>query len=335
MTTSSEEQIRDFLRRMAAEAPSTDTRTPGRVRRHARLGMIGWSLTTALAVIAVPLAAFAVLRSTPGVAPPDRAASGLEPLLAYSRGESRIWLMAPDGSEQRPLTPPGVYAFQPDWSPDGERIVYISDNRIWVIDVDTEDVETLPATPGGQPVGPQWAPDGSSIAFADALPTGNGSGIYLLTLDDEGMTVITEEAAGGGLLTWSPDGSEIAFTREHGDVANVWAVNVVTGELRQISDSGFGYDPAWSPDGALIAYFDSQIWVVNADGSGHARVVTESEGCEANTPHWSPDGSWITFRSCENSGPNDLYRIHPDGTGLMQLTDTPEVEKGGDWRPTG
>jgi TolB protein len=332
MTTSTDDRIRDFLQAMASEAPSPDTRAPSRVKRRARLGMAGWSLATAMAVVAVPLAAFAALRAMPGdgsnLASPD-----LEPLVAFERGNSRIWLMAPDGSEQRPLTPAGDYATDPDWAPDGERIVYVSDHRLQIIDVETEEVETLPATPGGDPIGPQWAPDGTSIAFADALPSGKGGGIYLLTLEDETMSVITEDAAGGGLLSWSPDGLEIAFTREKGDTSNIWAVDVATGETRQISDAGFGFDPAWSPDGSLIAYFNSQIWVVNTDGSGHALAVTDMHGCEALNPHWSPDGSWITFYSCEDSGPNDLYRIHPDGTGLTQLTDTPAGEKGGDWRP--
>jgi Tol biopolymer transport system component len=211
----------------------------------------------------------------------------------------------------------------------------VADNRIQVIDIETEEVETLPPTPGGAPIGPQWAPDGSSIAFSDELPGGKGAGIYVLNLDDDSMSVITEKAAGGGLLSWSPDGTEIAFTRESGDVSNIWAVNVASEETRQISDAGFGFDPAWSPDGTLIAYFNSQIWVVNADGSGQARAVTDMQGCEALNPHWSPDGSWITFYSCEDSGPNDLYRIHPDGTGLVRLTDTPVGEKGGDWRPAG
>jgi Tol biopolymer transport system component len=330
VTTTSEERVRTFLREMASESPSADTETPGRVKRQSRLRMLGWALATGLAVVGVPIAALVALRAMPDERQHQPAAPATQAQLAFER-DGRLWLMAPDGSEQQPLTPADVYAIEPDWSPDGTRVVFIADNRISVIDVDTGELQTLPATPGGQPIGPQWAPDGQSIAFVDALASGDGSGIYVLSLGDESIEVVTEEGS-GDLITWSPDGSEIAFTRDKSDEANIWAVDVTTHELRQIGDSGFEYDPAWSPDGSTIAYFGGQIWIVNADGSGQPRQVTDCS-CEAFNPHWSPDGSWIVFYSDQNSGHDDLYRIHPDGTGLERLTDTPVVEKGGDWQP--
>jgi Tol biopolymer transport system component len=180
--------------------------------------------------------------------------------------------------------------------------------------------------------GPQTGPRSRST---DVLPSGQGDGIYLMNVAD-GTSLLITDTASGDLISWSPDGKEIAYTRANGDVANVWAVDVANGHLRQITHDGFGYDPAWSPDGTMIAYFhDSAIWTANADGSGHATRVTPDDGHESFNPNWSSDGGWITFYSDQHSGHDDLYRIHPDGTGLTELTDTPQVEQGGAWRPVG
>lgn len=62
------------------------------------------------------------------------------------------------------------------------------------------------------------------------------------------------------------------------------------------------------------------IYVSNADGSGE-RVLQRSGSLDYD-PSWSPRGDWIVFTS-ERGGPAELYRIHPDGSGLEQLTDYP------------
>jgi TolB protein len=332
MLNRTEERVRGFLDQMSAQVHDVDPAIPPRVRRRSLLGMATWAGLTVLAAGAVPALAFAALHSAPES--PRRHVAGSNPTagaqIAYTRG-NRIWVMNTDGADPHALSPEGIGAMEPDWSPDGSRMVFVGDGRIVVMNADGGDLTREPATSGGDPVSPQWSPDGTSVAFDDALSSGRGRGLYLMNLADGSVRLLTDQAS-DSLISWSPDGTEIAFTREQSDVANVWAVDVATGALRQITDDGFGWDPAWSPDGNQIAYFhDSQIWVANADGTGHGRPVTIIHGQEAFAPHWSPDGRWITFYS--GSGHNDLYRIHPDGTGLTQLTDTPQLEKGGDWRP--
>jgi Tol biopolymer transport system component len=334
--TDRDDEIQRFLGRMASEILGIDQKTPSALRRRARIAMGGWALLTGAAAVALPVAALMTLhvgdRATPGDTRTGVAQGGLTPELVYTRG-SEIWLMAPDGSDQQPLSP-GASGMDPSWSPDGSQIVYASGSRIVVVSEDGTSSHGYP-TPGGQPVSPRWSPDGSSIAFDDVLPSGQGDGIYLMNVAD-GTSLLITDTASGDLISWSPDGKEIAYTRANGDVANVWAVDVANGHLRQITDDGFGYDPAWSPDGTMIAYFhDSAIWTANADGSGHATRVTPDDGHESFNPNWSSDGGWITFYSDQHSGHDDLYRIHPDGTGLTELTDTPQVEQGGAWRPVG
>lgn len=80
--------------------------------------------------------------------------------------------------------------------------------------------------------------------------------------------------------------------------------------------------PNWSPDGRRIVYQsnrtgNSEIYVMNADGSGVIRL-TDDPATDEN-PSWSPDGSLIAFRSYRD-GNAEIYIMAPDGTGVRNLT---------------
>ena len=72
-----------------------------------------------------------------------------------------------------------------------------------------------------------------------------------------------------------------------------------------------------------IAPTHAGLFISNADGS-EEQAVAKSNSLDYN-PAWSPKGDWIVFTS-ERAGSADLYRIHPDGTGLERLTDDPAYD---------
>ena len=73
----------------------------------------------------------------------------------------------------------------------------------------------------------------------------------------------------------------------------------------------------WSPDSSMIAYEgDDGLYVMNADGSDQ-RKLADGWG-----PTWLPDGTRIAF-ALGSGHVAYLWTIHPDGTGLMQLTQSP------------
>jgi Tol biopolymer transport system component len=73
------------------------------------------------------------------------------------------------------------------------------------------------------------------------------------------------------------------------------------------------------------------LFISNADGSGE-QPLTQPGSLDYN-PAWSPKGDWIAFTS-ERAGSADLYRIHPDGSGLDRLTDDPAYDDQAASRPT-
>ncbi len=76
------------------------------------------------------------------------------------------------------------------------------------------------------------------------------------------------------------------------------------------------FSRAWVPTQAVL-------FVAQADGSGE-RVLLPASSLDYD-PAWSPKGDWIAFTS-ERNGSADLYRVHPDGTGLARLTDNPAYD---------
>ncbi len=134
--------------------------------------------------------------------------------------------------------------------------------------------------------------------------------------------------------SWSPDGTKIAFGRDHNDNTDVYVIGADgTGLVRLTSDPATDSHPSWSPDGSRIAFAsdrdgDREIYVMNVDGSDVTRL-TDNEADDGQ-PAWSPDGTKIAFVSDSEEPENpDIYVMNADGSGRTRLTTAPS----GDWFP--
>jgi Tol biopolymer transport system component len=94
-------------------------------------------------------------------------------------------------------------------------------------------------------------------------------------------------------------------------------------------------DPAWSPDGKRIAYTrrtanrSSDIWVMNADGSGNRPLSAYTTDREVD-PTWSPNGAWIAYAR----GPweqQHVWALRADGTGIRRISAASSVEANPAW----
>jgi TolB protein len=97
----------------------------------------------------------------------------------------------------------------------------------------------------------------------------------------------------------------------------------------------FQLEPAWSPDGRLIAFSSlrdgtSHLFVMEADGSG-TRNLTSTAG-EDDHPTWAPDGRRIAFA---RGGVGDIYVMDEDGTHLRRLGNDLADERQPAWSPDG
>lgn len=94
--------------------------------------------------------------------------------------------------------------------------------------------------------------------------------------------------------------------------------------------------PALAKDAMLlnrIGPSQSELYIANADGSGEHKLLSTSGGFDYHA-NFSYDGKWIVFTSERNGlGQADVFRVHPDGTGLERLTDSPALDDQGALSP--
>jgi Tol biopolymer transport system component len=268
-----------------------------------------------------------------------------------SRGErsKEVYVVNADGSGQRRLTGDARFPAAPAWSPNGRQIAFEGSgatSSVYVVNADGSGQRRL-ARNGRAPA---WSPDGRTIAFF------SDSKIYLMNADGSEHRQLTKcSECGRRSLAWSPDGRKLAFFDQGGPCPFCFKLNVVNSDgsgLRNLtpklwaagagSGGGPTFDPAWSPDGQMIAFVGlvgltaghgETIYVVRADGSGLRNLTPKPVGTYA-APAWSPDGRKLAFVS-DREGNSEVYVMNADGTGQRNLTRNPAYDADPAWSPDG
>ena len=230
--------------------------------------------------------------------------------------EDDVFVMDSDGGGQNQLTKEveGQHAGQPEWSPDGQEIVFMRGEAVpttlparpgelFVMKPDGADVR--PLTRGARDLHPAWSPDGREIAFTRAVEPPY-AGIWVVGAAGGRPRQLTNPPGQvDESVAWSPDGSRIAFTRtrpesETDGVASVYVMSRdgtnVRALVRHRYFSCCTYGLAWSPDGRTIAFETSPSRLCTAISlvevaSGEVRPLTKCTRPResALSPAWQPD----------------------------------------------
>ncbi len=158
-----------------------------------------------------------------------------------------------------------VWALSPAWSPDGQRLVYVSDrntlkNFLWLIPSAGGTPELIQATTrlGDNVDQPAFSPDGSRIVFIHRVTREDGlqrrTDLWIVDLRSGNLTPLVQGGDGQYAPAWSPDGQWIVYVGRHGESNDLFLVPAMGGQPIQITDSGVVASPTWSPDGRAIAY---------------------------------------------------------------------------------
>jgi Tol biopolymer transport system component/serine/threonine protein kinase len=257
--------------------------------------------------------------------------------LPFGRGSiSQLWAVSVSSGQKRLITKGD--AVQPAWSSDGNWIAY------WAIPLDSGQRDLwIINSHGGLPIqltndaaidwNPVWSPDGHYLYFSS--DRGGTMNLWRMAIDNtsgkiigqpEGFTAPTEF---GAHISVTHDGKKILYSaiEQRSNIekigfdperpALVPPVQMITRGTTPFTDFGL------SPDGEWIAMRtvgkQEDIYVIRSDGTA-LRKLTDDRFKDRG-PRWLPDGKRIIFSS-ERSGRYDYWSIHPDGSGLQQITKT-------------
>ena len=245
--------------------------------------------------------------------------------IVFSTATSRsIVVMNADGSQARRLTYRKCCGeYSPVFSPDGKRIVFERQPRggkaaVFAMNADGSGLRRIHVVRGREAPPDKnlsFSPDGRTIAFTDfAILRSNASKreIYLMNSDGSNVRRLTHTPGKGESLEpdFSPDGTQIVFTRIHQDCSggcrlpapDIDVMNADGSNVRQLTSENTGdtpaASPAFSPDGRQIAFLHEQgietlqrpleLYLMDADGS-HVKRLTHSHSRRENRyPSWQP-----------------------------------------------
>ena len=260
-------------------------------------------------------------------------------------GNSEIYIMNPDGSEQINLTQHRASDNQPVWAPTGDQILFVSDRSgtkdLYLMNADGTNVRTVFRRLVGREH-PTWSPDGKQIAYHRF----NRLAIYIASSAGK-----DEEKLVDGLWpAWSPNGSEMAFIadekfavigdgRLRAEKPKIQIIHLQTSAKETLlPGKDLMFNPAWAPESTQIAFswinLDAipvedllagknagdiiGVYVVNRDGSGLKEIAAGDDGTTSN-PTWSPRGDELIYDK-EIREVRQLFKIASGGGIPEQLT---------------
>jgi Tol biopolymer transport system component len=252
-----------------------------------------------------------------------------------------VRIIAPDGGDDV------GYNLAPSVSPDGERLMFLSDRDLFSIDLFLADARTgevqrritstaidahLQSLQFIQSAG-SWRADGRQFVFAGLA---GGDPVLRVYDVEEGKKAREIRLPQLGEIfnpTWSPDGRSIAFAAVVNGLSDLYLLDLERDSLRQLTNDPYAdLQPSWSPDGRTLAFATDRFGtdperlttepyrIALLDvGTGRVRELPGFRGAKHLNPQWAPDGRGLYFLA-DPLGITNVYRSSIADGAITQLT---------------
>lgn len=277
---------------------------------------------------------------------PQGGGQGQIAFVSERSGIPQIYMMNVDGSELLQLTSEAEGACQPEWSPDGLRLAFISPcggkkgqydgASIFILNLETGRSDLISTLATGD-YDPAWSPDGTRLAFT-SLQTGKPQ-IFIHELDTGVFHKLMNRSTVSRMPVWSPDGSQIIYAAPS-PLTNLSILFIVDAEGLNEPKSVLGgnipeaYQPAWSPEGDLIVFDlggETQIGGRLLTQNQDVPITTQLD--KAENPVFSMDAKWLVCNGVLDVPGDDIFLMLRTGARLTRLTDDPADDYQPAWRP--
>jgi|GEM_PF-5439264 len=238
------------------------------------------------------------------------------------------------------------------WSPDGQRIAYVTTGsnlggartlpQLYIVNSDGTNRRNPFPGGGFNPMGNlAWSPDGKKIAIVASGGSSGDTEVYVVDLEGNKATNVSQYVWRDEGFSWSPDGQWIAFLSNRDGLWDIFKVRPNGTELTRLTNrlnvSSAGV--WWSPDGEHLAFImntskpgelPGDLYLVRPDGTEQVRLTVH--GRVRGQVAWSPDSTLLAFVSPKD-GQTDIRVVTREGRDEYDLTYDSASDAQPAWQP--
>jgi TolB protein len=258
-------------------------------------------------------------------------------------GTKEIWLMDYDGANQHALTNLRSISLTPRWSPDASTLAFtcfaayrgVPTPQICLFSLITGKPMAFPRFAGTNS-SPAFSPDGSKIIFSSSMQ-GNPE-LFVADANGGRPKRLTFATGANTSAAWNPKtGQTVAFVSDRSGIPQLYLMDADGSNIAKVDlpDMGYVIDPAWSPNGQLLAFSwrrptgNYDLYLM--DVASRKIVELTRDAGRNERPSWAADGRHIVFESTRG-GSRQIWTMLADGSQVRQLT-TAGHNESPNWSP--